>query len=377
MPLVGLNAHLLSHDRSYRAAGVSRYIEELLIHLPQVESELSLLAFLGGKRASFPGWEHQKSKWPTERPFSRIAWEQVVQPWETYRQKLDLLHVPMNVGPIIASCPIVVTVHDLSFYHYPELFRPLQRVYQQVFTRRTVSRAAGVIAVSHSTRDDLIRMLGVPEDKVTVIHNGVGDEMYPIENLEKVNAFRHQRQLPKEMILFLGTIEPRKNLVSLLEAYAILRKKRDFNHQLVIAGARGWYYEKIYDTVERLGLRNEVLFPGYVPSDELALWYNAASLFVYPSLYEGFGLPPLEAMACGTPVIVSNVSSLPEVVGEAGLTVDPRDPSALANAISHVLRDAQLRRKLREAGLVRTKEYSWRATALQTAQLYHRMLDNE
>ena len=373
---VGLNAQLLSLGESYRGAGLSRYILNLLTYLPQVDGELSYVAFLGDAHARFAGWKQRVSRWPTQNPASRIVWEQIAQPWAAWREKLNLLHAPVYVGPILAPCPIVVTVHDLSFFMHPDLFRPLNRIYLQRFTRRTVGRAVAVIADSESTRTDLVEALGMTKDRVTVIHPGVGDEMRPIDD-HQVQAFRRSHGLPERMILFLGTLEPRKNLPALLEAYAIMRTQPGFDHRLVIAGGKGWHYEGIYAQVERLRLRGQVMFPGYVPQTELALWYNAADLFVYPSLYEGFGMPPLEAMACGIPVVVSNVSSLPEVVGDAGLAVDPHDAQGLAAAMLEVLHDRQLHQTLRKAGLARARRYPWKATAVKTARLYHQVLGDE
>ncbi len=375
MARVGFNAHLYSSGASYRAAGVSRYVQKLLTYLPQVDRTLSWVAFLGDARAHFAGWDERISRWPTERPAVRILWEQLVQPWQAIREKLDLLHAPGWVGPLMAPCPLVVTIHDLSFFVHPELFRPFNRAYLQRMTPHTARRAARLIVSAESTRADVLRILGLPPEKLVVIPDGVGEEMAPIADRAWVEAWRRRRGLPERMILFLGTLEPRKNIVTLLEAYALLRRRSGFAHRLVVAGAQGWYYEHIYARVDELGLRDEVLFPGYVPQEELALWYNAADLFVLPSLYEGFGLPALEAMACGTPVIVSNVSSLPEVVGEAGLILPPSDAQAWATAIWDVLEDEQRRRAMREAGLARARLYSWRATALATARVYHQVLE--
>jgi len=376
MQRVGFNAHLLSLGESYRGAGVSRYVHNLLTYLPQVDGGLSYVAFLGDTRAHYPGWRERLSRWRTESPPARILWEQIVQPWAAWRERLDLLHVPVYVGPILSSCPVVATIHDLSFYLYPELFRPLNRIYLQSLTRRTAERAQGLIAVSANTRDDIVRVLGVSEKKVSVIPNGVSSDLHPIDDPERIGALRRRYGLPDHMILFLGTLEPRKNIRTLLEAYALLRQRNNLTHHLVIAGGKGWHYGEIYAAVERLGLEDRVMFPGYIPWRELALWYNAADLFVYPSLYEGFGLPPLEAMACGTPVVVANTSSLPEVVGDAGVLVDPNDEQALAKAMSDVLSDPVRQRALREAGLSRAEAFSWQATAVQTAKLYRRILGN-
>jgi glycosyltransferase involved in cell wall biosynthesis len=374
-PRIGLNAHLLSLSATYRGAGVSHYIDSLLRYLPQADQSLNFLAFVGDESIALTGWERHVSCWHTARPPARILWEQSAQPWGAWRKKLDLLHVPVNVGPIIVPCPVVVTIHDLSFYLYPELFQPAQRTYLQHMTRQTVTRAARVIAISENTRADIVRILGVSEDQVAVIPLGLDAEMRPVAQREPIEALRQRRGLPEHMLLFLGTLEPRKNITTLLEAYALLRRQPGWVHRLVIAGGKGWYYDAIYATAERLGLRDDVLFAGFVPQEELPLWYNAAEVFVYPSLYEGFGWPTLEAMACGTPVVASNTSALPEVVGDAGLLVDPHDAQALATAIASVAQDPARAASLRQAGLARAQQYSWYDTAHKTCQLYHQVLE--
>lgn len=372
---VGLNAHLLSSEASYRNAGVSRYIQALLTHLPQVDERFRYLAFIGATDIQVSGWQTQTSLWSTAHPLARILWEQGVQPWAARRKKIDLLHQPVYVGPVVHTCPTVVTLHDLTFYLYPELFPQSKRIYLQHMTRYTIHHAEAVISVSKSTKSDALRLFSVPEKKITVIPNGVEARMRLLDDPMPIKALRQRYNLPPDILLFLGTLEPRKNLITLLEAYTLLREQKDVHHNLVIAGGHGWYYEKVYDAVERLGLRESVHFPGYVPDEELPVWYNAADLFIYPSLYEGFGLPPLEAMACGTPVIVSNTSSLPEVVGNAGLTVDPHDPQALARAIYSVLSDPSHRERLAREGRSQASKFSWHATAKRTAKVYHQILE--
>ena len=371
---VGLNAHLLSCDNSYRQAGVSRYIQGLLAHLPMADAGLHYVAFSGPGAFDSPGWELRPSRWSTRRPAARILWEQVAQPARARSEGLDLLHSPVYVGPMVSTCPIVVTLHDLSFYLYPELFRPANRCYLQALTRRTVARAAKVIAVSESTRCDAMRILAVPGDKVVAIANGVDKDMRPIDDRELRESFRQRNHLDGPFVLFVGTLEPRKNIPTLLRAHALLAQQQSFKHSLVIAGGKGWYYEEIDALVDQLGLRGKVVFPGYVRQEDLPLWYSLADLFVYPSIYEGFGLPPLEAMACGTPVIVSDVSSLPEVVGEAGERVDPHDATRLADIIQTITQDRGRHAALRQAGLARAKLFSWRATASRTAQVYREVL---
>jgi glycosyltransferase involved in cell wall biosynthesis len=241
-------------------------------------------------------------------------------------------------------------------------------------TRLSARRAAKVIAISESTRQDVIELLGVPAERVVRIYCGADPRFRPLP-AEEVAAFRQEKGLPERFVLFLGTIEPRKNAVTLIEAFAALiaaEPRRTENVQLILAGGRGWLAEPVYARVEELGLGERVRFTGYVPEAEKALWYNAATCFCYPSLYEGFGLPPLEAMACGIPVVTSNVSSLPEVVGEAALTVDPLDSVALCGALQSVLLDDDLRTELAALGPAQARLFSWHEAARQTADVYTR-----
>jgi glycosyltransferase involved in cell wall biosynthesis len=376
-PRVGLNAHLLSLDETYRAAGGSRYIGKLLEHLPAADPSLDYHAFLADGRVALDRWAAHLSRWPTRRPAVRILWEQLAQPFEARRRGIDLLHAPFCVGPLVAPCPVIVSVHDLSFYRYPELFRPMNRRYLQPFTRWSTRGARLVLASSESTRRDVLDILGVRPERVAVVPLGVDGTLQPVTDREALAAFRRARGLPERFILYLGTLEPRKNLPTLLAAYAHLAGRPGFRHTLVIAGGRGWYYDAIDAVVERLGLGGRVLFPGYVPDEDLPLWYSAADLFVYPSLYEGYGLPPLEALACGTPVVTSDASSLPEVVGDAGLTVPAEDDLALAEAMARLLADDALRADLRARGLARARTQSWQRVARETARAYHRVLGEQ
>jgi glycosyltransferase involved in cell wall biosynthesis len=263
-----------------------------------------------------------------------------------------------------------VTIHDLSFLFYPRSFRVVNRLYLRLLTRLSVQRAGRVLAVSASTRRDVIRYYGVPAEKVDVVYNGVDPAFEPLPG-DQVAVFRARQGLPDRFILFVGTLEPRKNVARLIRAYAQLPRSRP---PLLLVGGKGWFYEDIFRLVEEMDLSADVHFVGYVPAEDLPLWYNAADLFVYPSLYEGFGLPPLEAMACGTPVVASTSSSLPEVVGDAGLLVDPADTAGLAAALQAGVSDAGVRARLRQAGPERARQFSWQATARETVDSYRRAL---
>jgi glycosyltransferase involved in cell wall biosynthesis len=372
---IALNAHLLSSSRSYRAAGISWYIRSLLTYLPRVSDRHSFTAFLGKEEAGhgFPGLQTKVSILPTERPAARIAWEQLAQPLGLLGDRIDLLHSLAFVQPVVLPCPGVVTVYDLSFIHYPQRLQPWRRLYLRWGTTYSAQRASRVIAISASTKRDIVALLGVAEGKVDVIPCGVDEDFRPVERQEQLKELRKRRRLPPRMLLFVGTIEPRKNLTTLLRSYALLREWIQ-PPPLVIAGAKGWQHEEVFSLAQELGLLDELLFPGFIPRDELPLWYNAADLFVYPSLYEGFGLPPLEAMACGTPVVASNTSSLPEVVGDAGLLVEPTDAEEIAEAMQRLLTDSTLRDELTSKGLERARAFTWHRTARETAEVYDRAL---
>ncbi len=370
---VAVNAHLLSGDPSYRSAGVHQYIVHLLRYLPQAGCRVTALLGPGG-RFSGPGVTVRSTRWPTGRPAARVLWEQLAQPRALRAVGADLLHAPVYVGPLVSPSPVVVTVHDLSFIRYPHLFRLANRLYLRVFTRLSVRRSRRIIAVSAHTAEETVRLMGVAREKIHVVYHGV-DPIFRPRPPEEVAAFRQRQGLPERFVLFVGTLEPRKNLVRLIEAFA--RCRADAGTALVLAGARGWYDEEIFAAADRLGLRDRVLFPGYVPNDELPLWYNAAAVFAYPSLYEGFGLPVLEALACGTPTLTSATSSLPEAAGDGALLVNPSSVEEIADGLHRLLTDEPLRETLRRRGLEHAARFTWPRTAAETVAIYHQALTGE
>jgi glycosyltransferase involved in cell wall biosynthesis len=319
----------------------------------------------------------RRSRWPTATPFGRIAWEQLRAPTALRQERIDVLHAMAFVAPLRAACPTVVTVLDLSFLRFPMAFKAFKRVYLRTMTRISARRAKRVIAISESTRQDVISLLGVPADRVERVYCGVDPRFRPLPSTE-VEAFRRKKGLPERFVFFLGTIEPRKNVDTLVQAY-VKRIAADAGAtgsramgdvHLVVAGGRGWLADAVYARVEELNVQDRVHFVGYVPEDEKPLWYNAAACFCYLSLYEGFGLPPLEAMACGVPVVTSNVSSLPEVVGEAGLTVNPLDSAAVGEVLHRLLTEPGLRAERGALGLERSRRFTWTQAAKQTADIY-------
>jgi glycosyltransferase involved in cell wall biosynthesis len=253
---------------------------------------------------------------------------------------------------------------------FPRAFNVANRVYLTAATRAAAKRARVVCTISQQTRRDIVRFLNVPAQRVVVTYPAA-DERFRVLSTDEVDAFRRARDLPEVFIFAVGTLEPRKNVVGLLEAYARLPGPRP---PLLIGGGSGWRFSPIFDTVQRLGLQSQVTFRGFVDEDELPRWYNAARLFVFPSLYEGFGLPVLEAMACGTPVITSNAASLPEVVGDAAVLVRPDDVDGFANAMIRLVNDAALRAELCKRGLERAKIFSWEHAARELVELYREVL---
>ena len=377
LPHIGLNAQLLSLRQTYRSAGISWYIYNLLTHLAQDERDLRYTAFLSDKQfQAHKGLNAQRSRWPTHKPLLRILWEQTVLPPALQKAKVDLLHALAFVAPLAAPVPFITTIYDLSFIRYPQAFRPHNRWYLRTFTKHSARRAKAIIAISESTRQDVIQAFGVSPEKVHTVYCGVDSAFKPLPPAQ-IDAFKAKRGLPNRFILRLGTIEPRKNVEGLIKAYALWRKQDQNAPKLFIAGGKGWYYQQVFQLVETLELSEHIVFPGYLPQEELPLWYNAGELFVYPSHFEGFGLPALEAMACGTPIITSNVSSLPEVAGQAGLLVSPADTVALSRAMQKVFYNADLAHQMRQKGLAQAAKFNWRKTAAQTAQIYRQTLEKE
>jgi glycosyltransferase involved in cell wall biosynthesis len=371
--VIGLSAYLLHRGSDYRAAGLSTYVRQLLIHLPRVRPDCSYTAFHGADADATPGVRSVVSPLPTWKPLVRVAWEQLGLPIELIRGGVDVVHGTVNVVPLLTSKPAVVTIHDLSFMRHPERFPAGRSRYLRMAVTRSARRAGRVIAVSAHTRNDVVELLGVPPARVSVVYSGVDDSFRPLPASE-LNAVRNDLLQGRPYILHVGTLEPRKNLDVLIRAFAAVRERLKLEHVLALVGARGWMYEELFQLVAELGLGDEVYFIDYVDPGPLPLWYNCADLFVYPSAYEGFGFPVLEAMACGLPTVTSASSGLQELASSACLTVDPGSQESLEVAIARGLQDGQLRETMRKAGLERASQFSWDETARATACVYEQAL---
>lgn len=374
---IAINAQLLNTDSTYRGAGVSSYSRHLLTALAAQSrgSPQQLTVFLNDRRFQAPGLELRHTRWPAHRPLARIAWEQTVLPVALGQMDAALVHGLVNVLPLATRVPGVVTVHDLSFLRLPERFPRHKRAYLTGLCRASVAKARRVIAVSRQTADDVLSYFGVDSRRVEVVYNGVGARFRQLPPAD-VAAFRQRRGLPGQFLLYVGTLEPRKNLPLLLRAYAGWQAASPAGQEtaLVLAGAKGWHYREIFALVTELGLSGRVHFPGFLPEEELPLWYNAAAGFVYPSLFEGFGLPVLEAMAAGTPVICSDAASLGEIAGDAALLFPAADQAALQSLLERLLTEPGLAAELRARGIRRAEEFSWTRAAEETGAVYDAVL---
>jgi glycosyltransferase involved in cell wall biosynthesis len=367
---IGLNAQIVSRANAGVATYASNVIRDLMLlesrHEFYVFGSQEFLSDLDSPRVKLlPTSTRVKGSW------RRILWEQSVLPIKARRHGVEMMYYPDHTGPLIKkTCPVVITIHDLAYLAEPQTFAMKNRMYKSFAVRRSARLADKIIVVSEATKKECLRWLDIPESKLCVIYNGIDACFRRIEDHDTLETTRKKFALPKKFILFVGTLEPRKNVSGLIQAYAALKKKQRLEHDLVIVGGKGWLYSEIFATVHNLALTNEVKFLGYVAQDDVVALYNLAEVFVYPSIYEGFGFPPLEAMACGCPVVTSNRSSLPEVVGDAAMLVDCRDPNALADGIYRVASDENCRSHLKEKGMERVKLFDWQKAARQILQVF-------
>ncbi|MBN1218398.1 MAG: glycosyltransferase family 4 protein [Anaerolineae bacterium] len=365
---IGIDARLVFYNR----AGIGQYILQLTEALASLELNDDRFILLQSRKDKssiiYSNGFERKSLWTP----SHNRFEQPALSFEIRRLGLDLLHSPDFIPPFRRKCKSVITIHDLAFLLYPHfLTKESARYYGQI--DHAWRNTDHIIAVSETTKHDSINMLGVPEKKITVIHEAANPVYRPIPKTEAQRVAREKYKLDNQFILFVSTIEPRKNLPGLLQAYRRLRDEYKRDEVLVLAGSKGWLWEEVYQTTDRLNLDKHVAFLGRVPSEDLVYLYNAADLLVHPSFYEGFGLTPLEAMNCGTPVIVSNTSALPEVVGDAALMVDPHDIDGLTVAMWRALTEKELQQDLIQKGFKRAQKFSWKETAKKTLEIYHKI----
>ena len=358
-------------------AGVGHYTKNLTRELLSYNTNSRELIFIIKERIKINLKRKRNNIIRFCNAIMHLFWEQLAIPVFLRKNGINLFHSPAFVCPLIKICPTIITIHDMAYLLYPGKFVNAYRRYLKFWVPLCVKVADKVITDSFCSKRDIIRLLKIPEEKIEVVYLGKDSSFKQITDKALIDEFCIKHGIKKKFILHVGTLEPRKNITGLIKAYSIFKKENnecDFN--LVIAGEKGWMYSSIFALVEKLKLENSVTFIGYIEDGELPILYNAAKVFVYPSLYEGFGLPVLEAMACGIPVITSNTSSLPEIVGDAGIMVDPRDSAALAAAIQKVILDNDLREEMIRKGLKKAENFSWEKTAKETTQIYNKVLNS-
>ncbi len=361
---IGFDATILSK----RLTGVGIYTKSLITALLQVDSGIEIVLF-SHKDISFFN-DNPRVEKIIEKSLNQQAFIQGKLKGLIDKHSIDVFHGPNFYLPRRGKTPMAVTVHDLSAQFMPSQHSLKHRL-SQIFLKPSLKRADRIITVSKATEDELVRYYSRCADKIHVVYNGVSDRFSPAGDEEK-KRIKKDLGLPERFILFVGTLEPRKNLRGLLLAYAQLREK--FYFKLVIAGGKGWMESDIPKIIAENKLENDVLFTGYIDSERLPALYSTADIFAYPSFYEGFGLPPLEAMACGTPVVTSNRSSLPEVAGDAAILVDPDDVGDIAVELKRIIEDEELRNGLIKKGLTRAKKFTWDRCATKTLAIYRELI---
>lgn len=303
----------------------------------------------------------------------RILWTNWYIPPLLRHYHIDMYHAVCNFElPVRKMCRYVVTIHDLVPLFFPELVPRKHLIFFKLFMKRAAHTADLIITDSEHSKRDIARYLAVPEEKIRVIYLGYDAQQQEVHDQEALQDALTRYGIRRPYLLFVGVIEPKKNLERLVDAFVLLRQDtadgKDL--QLVITGGKGWFCEQLYHKVRELSLENHILFTGFVPDDDLPYLYSGAELFVFPSIYEGFGLPVIEAMFYGTPVVTSNVSSLPEIVGEAGVLVDPESPESISQGIASVLSDERQQLRMKHAGRRQAQQFSWQRTAEQTYNVY-------
>ena len=361
-----------AHSVGAQLGGNESYITNLIESLADIDSVNRYTLYVTKPEAA----KRFANRWPnftlrTTLPHTPLVRVPLTLSAELRRHPVDLLHVQFTAPPF-CPCPVVASIHDLSFEHLPETFKRRSRMQLRLTVRQTARKAARILALSEYSRSDIIETYGIEPDRVSVIPPAAPGHFAPVTDAVELARVRRNYGIEDEYILSVGSIQPRKNLARLIAAYASLRRLRPQAKlpQLVLVGKKAWLFDETLRAATEHGLTSVIIFTGYVPEADLPALYSGARCFIYPSYFEGFGLPVLEAMQCGTPVIAGNRTSLPEVVGDAGLLVDPFDEQALALAMARVIENSDLAAELCVKGLKRAREFSWQKTARMTIEVY-------
>lgn len=379
---IGIDARFLTHPQK---GGFKTYTENLISALACLDESNQYILYLDrypDKDTKLPGQPNFTCKLLSQVPIIGMPWrEQVKLSMQTVRDKLDLLHSPCLTAPLISACPLVVTIHDMIWL-FPKRYRQSNAVslqwklmewYNMLVPHYTSRRAAAIITVSQYSKESIIKYLDIDPNRVFVTYEAVNSFFRPVRDADQVQALRQKHGLHSKFILAIGSADPRKNMETLVSAYALLPESLQKEYHLVIVWTAPSLAPAISQQIESLGIRNCVHFLNKISNEDLVLLYNEASLFVFPSLYEGFGLPMLEAMACGVPVLAANTSSIPEIASDAARLFEAMDSQGLSSAIANILSDEDLKSKMIHKGFRRNSLFSWEKCALETIEVYKRV----
>jgi len=363
---IGLDGRFWSKE----AAGLARYSRELVKNLLTIDRKNHYFLFLLADDYQNLDF-NAKNLTPIkiDSPHYSAA-EQFKFPFELTRTRCDFIHFLSFNHPIFWSGKFIITVHDLTLYFYPDFSKKTIFHYQamRLVMSNAIKRAVKIICPSESTKQDIIRKFKNQKSKIKVTYEGVPAEFKPM-TAAKIERFKKQKGLTKPFILYLGQWRAHKNLIRLVSAFEMARKK--FNFQLVLGGKADSSYSELMTKINQSSAKSDIICPGFIPESDLPLWYSAATAFVFPSLYEGFGLPPLEALSCGTPVAASDISSLPEILGPAAMYFDPKDLEQISDSLYHLVADQELRKEMTKKGLEQAKKFSFQKMANQTLAVYN------
>lgn len=368
---IGLDGDVLGRGRT----GDESYLASLMRGLHGIDNENDYVVFVRDAEAAaslFP--DLPQFDFETVRPQSIWLRYSMGLPWLLRRRPVDLLHVQYFIPPM-TRCPTVLTVHDLSFVVHPEFFSLRDRVLLQRLVPNSMKRADRIITDMEITKQDMVRIYGIDPERIEVIPLAADLRYRPLDRDVCRKTVAKSFGIDGPFVLYVGTFQPRKNVEPLIRGYTRMREQNALRHKLVLVGKPKHQYASVFEAIESSPFRDDIILTGFVEDDDLPVLYNAASVFVFPTLFEGFGLPVVEAMACGTPVITTDVSCLPEVSGGAALLVDPNDPGGFAAAMTSVLSDATVAQKMTERGLAHVAGYSWERTARETVAVYRKVLD--
>lgn len=359
-----------AHSVGCHLTGNEVYIRNLLNEFARVDRSNQFIAYVAKPHAEASLPANIQTRWVSENPYKRLALD---LPRHLRRDRPSLLHVQYT-GPLFSAAPLVVTVHDVSFLEYPQYFTRYRATQLKITVRRTVERAAAILTPSEFSRKAILRNYSLDEEKVVVVHNAVSSEFRPIDRQFAQGAVERKFGIRGPFVLMVGDLQPRKNHMGLLQAFEeVLRAHPQLPHRLVFVGKETWYSKDLHRAVAKSGIAERVHFTGFVEDTDLVQFYGACDLFVFPSFYEGFGLPILEAMACGRAVASSSTTAIPEVADGAGILFDPGSIEQMTRAIRDVLVDPELRMRMERLGSQRASAFSWERAAKRTLDVYARV----